>query len=75
MLGNKKYVGGPTGPIDKKLDRKEVWPDNGFSSGQRIRYSLEPGIGGVIRDWVRKLKCGGKKEKVRKVLVSGEEIE
>lgn len=25
-----KYTGGPTGPIDKQLDREEVCPDNGI---------------------------------------------
>ncbi|KAF2676542.1 hypothetical protein K458DRAFT_447452 [Lentithecium fluviatile CBS 122367] len=31
LAGNKKYVGGPTGPADKQLGRKEVWPENSFS--------------------------------------------
>lgn len=25
-----KYVGGPTGPVHKQLDREEVCPDNGI---------------------------------------------
>lgn len=30
VFDQKKYVGGPTGPADKQLDRKDVCPDNGI---------------------------------------------
>lgn len=71
LVGNKKYVGGPTGPADKQLDRKEVWPQNSFSKGQKIRTSL--GIVG-FKAWFRGLNSFGKKQKKTKVLVSGEVV-
>ncbi|KAF2001306.1 hypothetical protein P154DRAFT_521706 [Amniculicola lignicola CBS 123094] len=37
LAGNRKYVGGPTGPKDKQLGRKEVWPQNSSSKGQKVR--------------------------------------
>jgi hypothetical protein len=30
LFGQKKWVDGPTGPVDKQLDRKEMCPDNGI---------------------------------------------
>lgn len=62
---------GPTGPIDKQLDRKELWPQNRWSKGQKVRTSLDAGW--VIKDWFNKLNCFGKK-KVTKVKVSGEVV-
>jgi hypothetical protein len=70
LAGNKKYVGGPTGPADKQLDRKDVWPQNSFSKGQKIRTSLGKGF----KDWFRGLNSFGKKQKQTKVLVSGEVV-
>lgn len=63
---------GPTGPVDKQLDRKEVWPQNQWSSGQKVRNSL--GVGWSVKDWVGKLNCFGKK-KVTRVKVSGEVVD
>jgi hypothetical protein len=61
LLGFKKYVGGPTGPGDKGLVRKEVWPENTLSWGQRIRTSVDE------TGWARKLDCFrvGQKMKTR----------
>lgn len=54
----KKYNGGPTGPKDKQLGRKEVWPQNADSKGQRLRGTLGVGFG----KWVKGLFKGkGKK--------------
>lgn len=63
---------GPTGPIDKQLDRKEVWPQNQWSGGQKVRTGLD--AGSVIKGWFNKLKCFGNKKKknVTRVKVSGE---
>ncbi|KAL5392811.1 hypothetical protein DPSP01_000509 [Paraphaeosphaeria sporulosa] len=78
LLGNKKFVGGPTGPADKQLDRKEMWPENQFSKGQKVRKSL--GVGWSCKEWVGKVKlqCFGRKKKggrgVRRVKVSGEVV-
>ncbi|KAJ4346942.1 uncharacterized protein N0V89_010875 [Didymosphaeria variabile] len=73
LLGNKKYVGGPTGPADKQLDRKEVWPQNQWSGGQKIRTTLDAGW--VAKQWFSKLNCfGGTKKGVIRVKVSGEVI-
>ena len=44
LFGFKKYVGGPTGVEDKQLMRKEVWPENEFSKGQKVRRKV-PGVG------------------------------
>ncbi|KAF2244957.1 hypothetical protein BU26DRAFT_568938 [Trematosphaeria pertusa] len=78
LVGNKKYVGGPTGPLDKQLDRKEVWPQNSSSGGQIIRTSLDVD-GGRFKQFFGKLNCLGKgkgkqAKGVKRVLVSGEEV-
>lgn len=80
LLSFKKYVGGPTGPVDKQLERKEVWPENEWSKGQRVRSRL-PGTGWWEKV-VKKVKsvgkgCVGKKgggKGVKRVNVSGEVI-
>lgn len=76
LFGNKKYVGGPTGPLDKQLVRKEVWPENSNSKGQYIRKKLGPGTWEAIKGWAGKMQCAKSKgAAVKKILVSGEEVE
>lgn len=59
--------------MDKQLDRKEVWPQNQWSGGQKIRKSLDAGF--VIKEWFSKLSCFGKKKKLTRVKVSGEVLD
>jgi hypothetical protein len=73
LAGNKKYVGGPTGPADKQLLRKEIWPENALSKGQKIRENLAVG-GSKFGEFLGKLNCFGKKAKGKRVLVSGEAV-
>ncbi|KAF2478245.1 uncharacterized protein BDR25DRAFT_299902 [Lindgomyces ingoldianus] len=40
LAGNRKYVGGPTGPMDKQLERKMAWPESQWAKGQRVRGGL-----------------------------------
>ena len=73
LVGNRKYVGGPTGPADKQLGRKEVWPESQWSKGQKIRGSLGL-FSASAKEVLGKLKCFGKKGAQTKVLVSGEVV-
>ena len=70
LLTFKKYTGGPTGPADKQLMRKDVWPQNSSSGGQRIRTSVDGSS--WFRDLFGRMKM--KKAGVRRVDVRGEEV-
>lgn len=80
LFGFKKYVGGPTGPADKGLDRKEVWPEGQFSGGQRIRTSLDGSswVKDLFKGWfgIKKMVKRKRERKmgVRRVDVSGREV-
>jgi hypothetical protein len=68
LLGFKKYVSGPTGPLKKDLIRKEVWPQNEFSGGQTIRKRLPGSEKTWVEDKLEKVgkffeKCCGIKKK------------
>lgn len=65
----KRYTSGPTGPVDKQLTRKEVWPENQFSKGQKVRTRLGLRLWGRIKKRVRSWRQKGK---VTKVKASGE---
>jgi hypothetical protein len=52
--------------VDKQLVRKEVWPDNQWKGGQRVRKRL-PGMGtwfGKVGKWFRaKMRRSGKERR------------
>ncbi|KAJ4399185.1 hypothetical protein N0V91_009642 [Didymella pomorum] len=60
LVGFKKFGDGPTGPADKQLDRKRVWPDNSHAWGQMIRTSLDgrTRLRDQIKEWWWRVSAG-----------------
>lgn len=67
LVGFKKYGGGPTGPADKQLNRKRVWPDNSHAWGQLVRTSLDGStrLKDQLREW--RWRVFGGKDKAMKI--------
>ncbi|KAF3035655.1 hypothetical protein E8E12_002050 [Didymella heteroderae] len=67
FVGFLKYGDGPTGPADKQLDRKRVWPDNSHAWGQLVRTSLDGRT--RLRDQLKEWwwRAFGRKEKAMKI--------
>lgn len=53
LAGFSKYGGGPTGPADKQLRRKRVWPVSSHAWGQLVRTSVDgrTRIRDQIKEW------------------------
>ena len=58
----------------RQLDRKDVWPDNSNSKGQRIRSSIDGSTWWKDLFGKVKAKVGGRGKGVKRVNVRGEEL-
>lgn len=59
LFGFRKYGDGPTGPAFKDLGRKQVWPENEWAKGQKIRTSLDGSMS--FKDRLARWGCFGGK--------------